>query len=74
VGTAQLITTLSGTVCYDSDNTPFGDINAYTTTCSQNYNFAGMERDTETANDHTLYRGYKGKRVAVGTGIAPPAR
>ena len=38
VGTAQMLTNSTGTLCYDSDNTPFGYVMAYTTTCSQNYN------------------------------------
>ena len=54
------LTTSSGTVCYDSDNTPFGYIMTYgIITCAQNYNFAGMERDSETGNDHTWFRGYE---------------
>jgi RHS repeat-associated protein len=59
IGTAQLITNSTGTVCYDSNKTPFGYEMAYTTTCAQNYMFAGMERDTETGNDHTWFRGYE---------------
>jgi RHS repeat-associated protein len=59
IGTSRLITNSSGTVCYDADYTPFGQELAYTTTCSQNYKFTGMERDTETANDHTWFRGYE---------------
>ncbi len=57
--TARLLTNASGTVCYDADITPFGQELAYTATCSQNYKFTGMERDTETGNDHSLYRGYE---------------
>ena len=60
VGTAQLIfNATSGAVCYDSDYTPFGYQMAYTTTCSQDYKFAGMERDGGTGNDHTWFRGYE---------------
>ena len=59
LGTARLITNASGTVCYDADFTPFGYEMAYTTTCAQNYKFAGMERDGETGNDHTWFRNYE---------------
>jgi RHS repeat-associated protein len=59
IGTAQLITNSTGTVCYDSNKTPFGYEMAYTTTCAQNYMFAGMERDSETGNDHTWFRNYE---------------
>ena len=59
LGTARLITNASGTVCYDADYAPFGQEIAFTNTCSQNYKFTGMERDAETANDHTWYRGYE---------------
>jgi RHS repeat-associated protein len=27
-------------------------------TCAQNYKFTGMERDSETGNDHTWFRNY----------------
>ena len=59
VGTAQMITTSSGAVCYDSDNTPFGYEKAYTTNCTQKFKLAGMELDGETGNYHTLFRGYE---------------
>jgi RHS repeat-associated protein len=59
IGTAQLITNSSGTVCYDSDSTPFGYQMAYTTSCSQEFQFAGMQLDSETANYSTWYRYYE---------------
>jgi RHS repeat-associated protein len=59
IGTSRVIATSAGTMCYDADYTPFGQELAYTTTCSQNYKFTGTERDTETANDHTWFRGYE---------------
>jgi RHS repeat-associated protein len=59
LGTTRTIATASGTVCYDADYTPFGYEMAYTTTCMQNYRFTGLERDSETGNDHTLYRQYE---------------
>jgi RHS repeat-associated protein len=46
-------------VCYDADYTPFGQELAYVNNCPQNYKFTGMERDTETGNDHTWFRGYE---------------
>jgi RHS repeat-associated protein len=54
-----VVATSGGTVCYDADYTPFGQELAYTTTCSPKYKFTGMERDTETGNDHTWFRGYE---------------
>jgi RHS repeat-associated protein len=59
IGTSRVIATSGGAVCYDADYTPFGQELAYTTTCSPKYKFTGMERDTETANDHTWFRGYQ---------------
>jgi RHS repeat-associated protein len=59
VGTAQVLTNSSGTVCYDSDNTPFGYEMAYTTSCPQDYQFAGMELDGGTGNYHTWFRYYE---------------
>ena len=59
IGSEQLITNATGTVCYDSDYTPFGYQMAYTTSCPQNYNFADMELDSETGNYHTWFRYYE---------------
>lgn len=59
IGTSRLITNASGAVCYNAGFTPFGQELAYTNTCARNYKFAGMERDTESANDHIWYRGYE---------------
>ncbi|MGO8736516.1 MAG: RHS repeat-associated core domain-containing protein, partial [Terriglobia bacterium] len=58
LGTTKTLTTSAGVVCYDADFTPFGYERAYTTTCSQNYKFTGLERDSETGLDHTLNRKY----------------
>jgi RHS repeat-associated protein len=58
LGTTKTLTTSAGVVCYDADFTPFGHENAYITTCSQNYKFTGLERDSETGLDHTLHRKY----------------
>ena len=35
-----------------------GELTFGTTTCGQNYKFAGMERDSETGHDHTMFRQY----------------
>lgn len=52
LGTTRVMTTSTGTVCYDADFYPFGgERAAYTNTCSQNYKFEGKERDLETGND-----------------------
>jgi RHS repeat-associated protein len=48
-----------GALCYDADFYPFGGELAFTNNCAQNYKFAGMERDPETLNDHTLFRSYR---------------
>ena len=54
-----MMTNSSGTVCYDSDSTPFGYQMAYTTTCSQEFEFAGMQLDSETGNYDTWFRYYE---------------
>ena len=48
---SRVITTSTGTVCYDADFLPFGGEHVVTNTCPQNYKFTGKERDTETGND-----------------------
>jgi RHS repeat-associated protein len=59
IGTSHLVTNASGAVCYDADYTPFGQELAYTTSCTQKYKFTGLERDSETGNDHTWFRNYE---------------
>jgi RHS repeat-associated protein len=51
LGTSRVITTSTGTVCYESDFYPYGGERNITNTCPQNYKFEGKERDTETNND-----------------------
>ena len=58
LGTEKTIATSAGVVCYDADFLPFGYEMAYTTTCAQNYKFTGLERDSETGLDQTLFRKY----------------
>lgn len=51
LGSSRVITTATGTVCYDADFYPFGGEKVVTNSCAQNYKFTGKERDTETGND-----------------------
>ena len=51
LGTSRVMTTSTGTVCYDADFYPFGGERDVTNTCAQNYKFQGKERDAETNND-----------------------
>jgi RHS repeat-associated protein len=59
IGTTQLSAKPTGAVCYDSDSTPFGYQMVYTPTCAQDFDFAGMQLDSETGNDHTWFRNYE---------------
>jgi RHS repeat-associated protein len=59
IGTTRTLTDATGHLCYDADFYPFGgERTPYVNTCSQSYKFAGMERDSETQNDHTMFRYY----------------
>jgi RHS repeat-associated protein len=59
IGTTRTMTDSTGHLCYDADFYPFGgERTPYVNTCSQSYKFAGMERDSETQNDHTMFRYY----------------
>jgi RHS repeat-associated protein len=52
LGSSRVMTTNTGTVCYDADFPPYGQERAYTNNCTQNaYKFEGKERDSETQND-----------------------
>ena len=59
VGTAQTITNSSGVVCYDSDSLLFGGQMIYNSTCAQEFEFAGMQLDSETGNYDTWFRYYE---------------
>ena len=59
VGSLQMATNSTGTVCYDSDNTPTGYKWLYTNTCSQEFGIAGMKLDAESPTYHTWFRGYQ---------------
>lgn len=61
LGTSRVLTTNTGTVCYDADFYPYGGERAYTNTCQQNYKFEGKERDTETLNDDFGARYYSNR-------------
>jgi RHS repeat-associated protein len=48
--------------CFDADYTPFGyEVDAISTTCPQNYKFAGFERDPETQLDYAMHRYYSSR-------------
>lgn len=61
LGSSRIVTTNSGTVCYDADFTPYGGERPYTNSCPQNYKFEGKERDTETTNDYFGARYYSNR-------------
>ena len=54
IGSARVVTSSSGGVAEESDFYPFGTERVITDSLDNNYKFAGMERDTESALDHTL--------------------
>ncbi len=57
LGTTRVITTSTGTKCYDGDFYPFGgERTPYTNTCTQNYKFTGKERDAESGLDNFTAR------------------
>jgi hypothetical protein len=59
IGWTRTMTDAMGHFCYDADFYPFGgEHTPYVNTCAQAYKSAGMERDTETQNDHTMFRYY----------------
>ena len=51
LGSSRVMTTSTGTVCYDADFYPYGGERVVTNTCPQNYKFTGKERDADTNND-----------------------
>ncbi len=60
LGSEVAITNATGVVCYDADFYLGGGekLPLFTNTCPPNYKFAGMERDSETGLDHTMFRQY----------------
>jgi RHS repeat-associated protein len=61
LGTSRVITTNTGTVCYDADFYPYGGERPYTNSRAQNYKFEGKERDSETGNDDFGARYYSNR-------------
>src|SRR5579863_3432278 len=62
LGTARMIATQNGTVCFDADYYPWGaEEQVHTNTCpGQNYLFSGKERDPDMGSDYFGARFYKG--------------
>ena len=62
LGTTRVMTTSTGSVCYDADFFPWGgEQHLFTNTCSQNYKFTGKERDPDTnSTDYFGARWYQG--------------
>ena len=67
LGSTRVVTTSTGSPCYEADFLPYGTENTpsgFTNTCSTNYKFTGYERDAETAygtssgNDYAFARFY----------------
>lgn len=58
LGTARVITSSDGTVCYDADLYPYGGIRAYNSTCGPSQVFTTYERDRESNNDYAMARYY----------------
>jgi RHS repeat-associated protein len=61
LGTSRVLTSSTGTVCYDADFYPYGGQRSYTETCRQFYKFEGKERDSETGNDDFGARYYSNR-------------
>ena len=59
LGSSRIIVQAGQTApCYDADFYLFGAEKILTNTCSQNFKFAAMEYDTESADYHTWFRQY----------------
>ena len=58
-GRTRTITGATGVPCNEADCYLFGGEQTHGKTCDQNYHFAGMYRDGETANDYTQFRMYE---------------
>ena len=58
-GRTRTITGATGVPCNEADYYLFGGEQTHGKTCDQNYHFAGMYRDGETANDYTQFRMYE---------------
>ena len=58
-GRTRTVTGATGVACNEADYYLFGGEQTHGNTCDQNYHFAGMYRDGETANDYTWFRMYE---------------
>jgi len=58
LGTTRIITDPAGAIKRGMDFQPFGFEVVHNGLITDNYKFTGLERDTETGNDHTLFRQY----------------
>jgi RHS repeat-associated protein len=70
LGSTRVMTTATGTACYEVDYLPYGTENTpsgFSNTCSTRYRFTGYERDLETAagtsagNDYAFARYYNSR-------------
>jgi RHS repeat-associated protein len=70
LGSTRVVTTATGTACYEVDYFPYGAENTpsgFTDTCSTRYRFTGYERDLETTygtsagNDYAFARYYNSR-------------
>lgn len=61
IGSTRVIATSTGTVCFDSDYSPYGAEMNHVNNCPQNYKFTGYERDTETSLDYAFNRYYNSR-------------
>jgi RHS repeat-associated protein len=70
LGSTRVVTTATGTACYEADYLPYGTENTpsgFSNTCSTRYRFTGYERDLETAygtsagNDYAFARYYNSR-------------
>ena len=59
-GRTRTITGATGVACNEADYDLFGgEQRVINNTIDNRYKFAGMERDSETGNDHTWFRSYE---------------
>ena len=63
LGSTRTIAEANGTVCYDSEFTPYGQEINHTSSCpsTYNYKFTGYERDSETGLDYAVSRYYSSR-------------
>ncbi len=63
LGSTRIIAEANGTVCYDSEYTPYGQEINHTSTCpsTYNYRFTGYELDAETGLNYAVARYYSSR-------------